>query len=270
MATGVVDAEMERLERRLPGLDAGDPRRGRAAPCAGSPTSCCTSRPSGSRSWPTRPARSPTPTALAELFALDPEAVDAVTRPRGRATMSRDPDPARHPRARCSPRTQSALVADRAARGARPRGRARRGDHRGRPVAPRRWPRSAAPASSSARCATRCCAATSTSPCTPSRTCPPAAPSGIALAAVPLREDPRDVVVARDGLTLGELPAGRAGRHRLAAPGRAAARARPRFGDRRRSAATWTPGSARSVDGRATTRSCSPAPGWPGSAGSTR
>jgi hydroxymethylbilane synthase len=31
---------------------------------------------------------------------------------------------------------------------------------------------------------------------------------GIALAAVPPREDPRDVVVARDGLTLGELPNG--------------------------------------------------------------
>jgi hydroxymethylbilane synthase len=31
---------------------------------------------------------------------------------------------------------------------------------------------------------------------------------GIDLAAVPTREDPRDVVVARDGLTLGELPAG--------------------------------------------------------------
>ena len=31
---------------------------------------------------------------------------------------------------------------------------------------------------------------------------------GIALAAIPTREDPRDVVVARDGLTLGELPAG--------------------------------------------------------------
>jgi hydroxymethylbilane synthase len=30
----------------------------------------------------------------------------------------------------------------------------------------------------------------------------------IALAAVPTREDPRDVVVARDGLTLGELPTG--------------------------------------------------------------
>lgn len=31
---------------------------------------------------------------------------------------------------------------------------------------------------------------------------------GVVVAAVPLREDPRDVVVARDGLTLGELPAG--------------------------------------------------------------
>ena len=31
---------------------------------------------------------------------------------------------------------------------------------------------------------------------------------GITLAAVPLREDPRDAVVARDGLTLGELPVG--------------------------------------------------------------
>lgn len=31
---------------------------------------------------------------------------------------------------------------------------------------------------------------------------------GVTLAAVPAREDPRDVVVARDGLTLGELPTG--------------------------------------------------------------
>lgn len=37
---------------------------------------------------------------------------------------------------------------------------------------------------------------------------PTAPPEGIALAAVPVREDPRDVVVARDGLTLGELPPG--------------------------------------------------------------
>ena len=32
--------------------------------------------------------------------------------------------------------------------------------------------------------------------------------AGITLAAIPLREDPRDVVVARDGLTLSELPSG--------------------------------------------------------------
>ncbi|MDZ5622701.1 hydroxymethylbilane synthase [Nocardioides bizhenqiangii] len=31
---------------------------------------------------------------------------------------------------------------------------------------------------------------------------------GVVIAAIPPREDPRDVVVARDGLTLGELPAG--------------------------------------------------------------
>lgn len=37
---------------------------------------------------------------------------------------------------------------------------------------------------------------------------PTAPAAGITLAAVPRREDPRDVVVARDGLTLGELPAG--------------------------------------------------------------
>lgn len=37
---------------------------------------------------------------------------------------------------------------------------------------------------------------------------PTAPAAGIALAAVPTREDPRDVVVARDGMTLGELPQG--------------------------------------------------------------
>ena len=37
----------------------------------------------------------------------------------------------------------------------------------------------------------------------------PTAPApGLVIAAVPLREDPRDALVARDGLTLGELPAG--------------------------------------------------------------
>ncbi|MCW2681683.1 MAG: porphobilinogen deaminase [Frankiales bacterium] len=37
----------------------------------------------------------------------------------------------------------------------------------------------------------------------------PTAPApGLVIAAVPLREDPRDALVARDGLTIGELPAG--------------------------------------------------------------
>jgi hydroxymethylbilane synthase len=37
---------------------------------------------------------------------------------------------------------------------------------------------------------------------------PTASADGLAVAAVPVREDPRDALVARDGLTLGELPAG--------------------------------------------------------------
>jgi hydroxymethylbilane synthase len=37
---------------------------------------------------------------------------------------------------------------------------------------------------------------------------PTADPPGLVLAAVPRREDPRDALVARDGLTLGELPVG--------------------------------------------------------------
>ena len=56
---------------------------------------------------------------------------------------------------------------------------------------------------------------------------------GIALAACPEREDPRDVVVARDGLTLGELPAGSRVGTGSPEAGRPAPRPRPRFGDRR-------------------------------------
>src|SRR2546426_12748841 len=37
---------------------------------------------------------------------------------------------------------------------------------------------------------------------------PTAPDTRLSMAAVPLREDPRDIVVARDGLTLGELPPG--------------------------------------------------------------
>lgn len=37
---------------------------------------------------------------------------------------------------------------------------------------------------------------------------PVAQPDGLVIAGIPTREDPRDALVARDGLTLGELPAG--------------------------------------------------------------
>jgi len=87
---------------------------------------------------------------------------------------------------------------------------------------------------------------------------PTALDERITLAAVPLREDPRDVVVARDGLTLGELRAG------------------PRSCARSVSVstwsefvATWTPGSARSRRAR-WTRSCWPGRASPGSTGWTR
>ena len=49
--------------------------------------------------------------------------------------------------------------------------------------------------------------------------------AGVVLAAVPPRDDPRDALVARDGAKLADLPARRQDRHRLAAAGRAAARA---------------------------------------------
>ena len=105
-------------------------------------------------------------------------------------------------------RTQSGLVADALTAATGRADRARADPHRGRRRAARRWPRSAAPASSSARCATRCCADEVDLAVHSLKDLPTAPADGIALAAVPLREDPRDVVVARDGLTLGELPQG--------------------------------------------------------------
>ena len=97
---------------------------------------------------------------------------------------------------------------------------------------------------------------------------PTAPPDGIALAAVPLREDPRDVVVARDGLTLGELPAGA----QVGTGAPAGSRSWPRSGSASSwsgSAATSTPASARSPR-ESSTRSCSPARACPGWAAPTR
>ena len=118
------------------------------------------------------------------------------------------------------------------------------------------------------RCATRCSPARSTSPSTRSRTCRPPRADGVLLAAVPPREDPRDVLVARDGLTLGELPPGaRSAPGRRAGPPSCARSASASTSSR--SAATSTPGCGWSPTA-SSTPSCWPAPGWPGSAGSTR
>ena len=118
--------------------------------------------------------------------------------------------------------------------------------HAGRPRpahAARR--RSAASACSSRPCATPCCAATPTSRCTRSRTCPPRPPPACAVAAYPPREDARDVLVARDGGTLAHAAARRHGRHRLArvAP-RSCARCAP-TSTSSPCAATSTPACAR-------------------------
>ena len=81
------------------------------------------------------PARSSYAEALAELFALDPDAVDAVTRAGGRrVAVDRDRAPrigTRASAARHAPRPR--LVADLVRDAARPRRRAGRGHHRGRP-----------------------------------------------------------------------------------------------------------------------------------------
>jgi hydroxymethylbilane synthase len=95
---------------------------------------------------------------------------------------------------------------------------------------------------------------------------PTAAHPGLELAAVPARVDPRDVLVARDGLLLHELPEGArigTGSPRRVAQLRAV---RPDL-ELVASAATSTPGCARSPTARST-RSCSPAPASSGSAAS--
>ena len=83
---------------------------------------------------------------------------------------------------------------------------------------------------------------------------------GIMLAAVPVREDPRDALAARDGAKLADLPSGAHDRHRLAAPGRAAAGCCARTCARSRCAATRAPGWPRSSRAR-WTRWCWPTPG---------
>ena len=206
MATSVVDAEMDRLAGRLPDLDAATRAevlhtvRRVADKLLHEPTVRVKelANESGAVSYAA---------ALAELFALDPEAVDAVTRPEG---PRHDAPSASGPAPRSSPPPSPSWSPTRSPSGSAARSSWSRSAPRAtaaRPPAPRS-PAPRPPASSSARCATRCSTAASTSPSTRSRTCRRTPPTGITLAAVPTREDPRDVVVARDGLTLGELPVG--------------------------------------------------------------
>ena len=204
--------------------------------------------------------------ALAELFALDPEAVDAVTRPEGAAHDG--PAPARHPR--LAPRPHP--VRDRRRPGprpARPRGRAGRGHHRGRHHRRPRWPRFGG--------------------------------TGVFVSALRDALLRGDIDLAVHSLK--DLPTAPARRHhagRRARPARTRATSSwPATGSpsascrsaagsaparraaspsctpsasawrSRTSVATSTPASARSAPG-STTPSCSRGPGWPGSAGSTR
>jgi glutamyl-tRNA reductase len=78
MATGVVESEMARLERRMPGLD--DATRAELRQTLRRVTDKLVHQPTiRAKELGDRNAVSYA-TALAELFALDPEAVDAVTR----------------------------------------------------------------------------------------------------------------------------------------------------------------------------------------------
>ena len=122
--------------------------------------------------------------------------------------------------------------------------------HRGRHVDARRSPASAAPACSRARCATRCSPASATSSCTRSRTCRPRRTPASRSPPCPSARMPATRSARATGSRSPTLPDGRARRHRLAAPRRAAASPRAPTSRSSTSAATSTPASARSTDGR--------------------
>ena len=91
---------------------------------------------------------------------------------------------------------------------------------------------------------------------------------GIVLGAVPSREDPRDAVVARDRLTLVELPKRLAGGHRVAPTGCPAACAR--LGPLRRAGSWQRRYSSCARRRRTSMRWCWPSPGSVGWGASTR
>ena len=214
--TGVVDAELSRLDARLPDLDPA--ARAEIAHAVRRVVDKLLHEPTVrvKELAERAPAPTPTPTRCAELFDLDPDAVEAVTPPRAstpsRALDERPATPHRcgsapaQSRSRC---TQSEQVADalRDATGPSPSSWSRSPPRATSPR--RRSPQIGGTGRLRRRPARRAAApARSTSRCTRSRTCRRGRTDRLALAAVPQREDPRDALVARDGLTLGELPAG--------------------------------------------------------------
>ena len=213
--------------------------------------------------------------ALRELFALDPSATEAVARAavvvessRGRRHDGAAPwTPCGSAPAAPRWRSRSPARSPSASR-RRPRRRAGRGRHRRRPLRGRGRRASAAPGSSSPSCASGCSTATSTSRSTPTRTCRPSPPTARAGGgAAPGRP-------ARRARRARRFDARRAARrhprrHRFAAPGGAAARARVRPRGRADPRQRRHPAAARSPT-VTSTPSSSPPPGCSGSAASTR
>ena len=208
-AAEVVDAELARLDSRLPGLDA--TARAEVARTVHRVVQTLLHAPTVRvKQLAERPGGDAYADALRELFDLDPAATAAVAAAvlphRGRASAMTAP-------LRIGTRG-SALARSQTAHGHRragqPRdqGRGGRDRHRRRPVDRRADPdrRHRGVRLGAARRAAR--PARSTSRCTRTRTCRRRRQPGLVIAAVPPREDPRDVLVARDGLTLAELPVG--------------------------------------------------------------
>ena len=85
MATAVVDAEMARLDHRLPDLEPRRARRGRCSAVRRVADKLLHQPTVRVKELANEAGAVSYAAALAELFALDPEAVEAVTRPEGLA-----------------------------------------------------------------------------------------------------------------------------------------------------------------------------------------
>ena len=163
-----------------------------------------------------------------------------------------DPHPDRHPRLAASPPPSPSWSPSWSATGWAARSSWSRSPPRATaPAAAPLAEHAAAPASSSARCATPCSRARSTSPCTRSRTCRPPPPTG---SRWPPCRRARTRATSSSPATGSPWASCRPapGRHRLAAAGRPAARARPRFGGGGHSRQRRHPDRARSAPGSTT------------------